>query len=185
MSGSKPNTAEENRRKLIAAEKRQARVVSLYLQSARVHQIAKLMGISDRTVLRDIERARASWREVAGRVYDDLLPEKLAELDEIRRAAWKGWKRSLEDEEEITEETSAEGKKSKTRRRGQSGNPAYLNTLEKILRTECELRGMLDAKPAQEQVIPVVEVIVSNRDEKEQFETITTQQFKRISETPG
>ena len=183
--GDKPNTAETNRLKLAMSEARQSRVVRLYFQGMRVHPIAKRLKISDRTVLRDIDRARHTWRESASQTYDDLLPEKLAEIDELKRAAWTGWRRSLEDEEEITEQTGADGITVRRRRRGQSGNPAYIRSLTKLVETECQLRGMLDPKPGNELVIPVVEVVVTSREEKEEFETITTQQFRKISETPG
>lgn len=185
MEEEKKSTGETNRLKLIQSEARQAKVIRLYLQGNRVHRIAKVMGISDRTVLRDIDRARQAWKEKTGRTYDDLLPEKLAELEHIKRAAWVGWRESLKDEEETTETAGPEGTTVRRRRRGQSGNPAYLNTLCKLVETECQLLGLLDPKPSQELAIPVVEVIVTTRQEKEEFETITTQQFRRIAETPG
>ncbi len=181
--GKKPNTAETNRLALVKAESRQSQVVSLYFQGMRVHRIAEKLGISDSTVLRDIERARQAWKEVAGKTYDDLLPEKLAELQEIKNAAWEGWRSSLADAKDEREESSdAHGNKTVRRRRGQSGNPAYLNALTKAVETECQLRGMLDQKTAQEIVIPVVEVVVTSREEKNQFETLTTEQFRRLTE---
>lgn len=183
--GDKPNRNEINRQKLIQSEERQAKVIRLYLQGNRVHRIAKAMGISDRTVLRDIDRARQAWKEKTGRTYDDLLPEKLAEIEHIKRAAWVGWRESLKDEEEVGESTGPEGTTVRRRRRGQSGNPAYLRTLAKLVETECQLTGLLDPKPSQELAIPVVEVVVTTRQEKEEFETITTQQFRKIAETPG
>jgi transposase len=183
--GDKPNRNELNRLKLIQSEARQAKVIRLYLQGNRVHRIAKMMGISDRTVLRDIDRARQAWKERTGRTYEDKLPEKLAEIEHIKRAAWVGWRKSLKDDEEVTETTSPEGVTVRRRRRGQSGNAAYLNTLAKLVETECQLTGLLDPKPSQEQTIPVVEVVVTTRQEKQEFETLTTSQFKKIAETPG
>ena len=181
--GKKPNTAETNRRNLIKSEARQSRVVRLYFQGMRVHQIAKRMEVSDSTVLRDIERVREEWKANAGRTYDELLPEKLAEIQEVKAAAWTGWRKSLEDDVEVTEESSdAHGSRTKQRRRGSSGDSSYLRTLTRLIATECQLRGMLDQKPAQEIVIPVVEVVVTNREEKNQFETLTTEQFRRLTE---
>lgn len=180
--GAKPNTAEKNRLQLAKSEARQARVIRLYFQGMRVHQIAKRMKISDRTVLRDIDRARAEWRETAGKSYDEHLPEKLAEIEQIKTAAWRGWAKSLADEEEYTEESSEDGHKVRKKRRGQSGNPQFLNVLSKQVELECQLRGMLDPKPSTTVVVPVVEVIVKNREEKDQFETLTAEQFaKRLT----
>lgn len=181
--GDKPNTAEKNRLALAKSEARQARVIRLYFEGWRVHRIAKRLKISDRTVLRDIDRARAEWRERSGATYENMLPEKLAEIDQLRAASWEGWKKSLEDAEEFAESVGPDGVTVTRKRRGQSGNPAYIRSLTKLIELECQLRGMLDPKPTQEQAIPVVEVIVTSREEKSQFETITTSQFKKIAET--
>lgn len=171
----KRSTAQQNKRDLAASEQRQAEIIRLYLSGAKIADIAKEVGISERTVMRDINRAREQWKEHAARNYDELLPEKLMQLEEIRHAAWQGWVDSRKD----FSETTVSDKGIATKTRGQAGNAAFLGQLEKILRLECQLRGMLKDESESTNVPTIVEVVIKSREEHEEFKTLNLEQYRK------
>ena len=182
-----PATTETNARQLTASQQRQARVVELYLTGKSLRTIAADVGVTVRTVLRDVSRAREEWKERAARTYAELLPDKLAELEQMRQAAWDGWMKSLRDSDSETDSTTVSSGKSNTNRSRtvaktkarQNGDPRFLALLEKFMRLECQLLGMLDADPVANQPAPVfVEVVVESREDVEQFEALTIDGFR-------
>lgn len=172
---SKRATTQQNTRARVASEARRTEIVRLYLAGEKLDVIAEQVGISKRTVIRDINRARKVWKEETARNYDELLPEKLTQLDEIRRAAWEGWKESRKDATEVTI-SEEHGKTVKTK--GQSGNPSYLNQLAQILRLECQLRGILDTDGDSMNIPSIVEVVITSKQEHEEFKSLNFEQYK-------
>ena len=144
------------------------------MQGERIAAIALQVGISPRTVARDIERARATWKETTQRKYDELLPEKLAQLEEIRAESWAAWRKSREPKQRITR---SEQHGETTTVEQQVGDPRFLSQLERVLRLECELRGMLDDKQAETKPAEIVEVVIESRLQHEQFKALTMQQL--------
>lgn len=175
-----------NRRTGTASESRQAEVVRRYLTGERIAEIARSLGVSHRTIMRDIERARKTWREETKKSYDELLPEKLAELNEIRKANWAGWKRSLEDarsrSRKVRNTPDGITVENAKKREQKVGDPKFLGQLERILRTECELRGLLDKSDGKENgdAPQVQEVVITSQEEYQQFqETLSMEDFKK------
>jgi hypothetical protein len=157
----------------------------MYLQGMTMRAIGHELGISVKTVFNDMERARQKWREVVARSYEEHLPAKLAELDAVRAAAWEGWKRSLEDDvtdhkEKGSNSQGSNSKRSKKRRR-QSGNPAFLARVESATRMECKLLGLLDrdSGDGDTDAPKIVEVIITSREEHEEFNTISLENYQR------
>lgn len=173
------NTKQRNRRAITASEQRQAETITLYLGGAKIDEIAEKQNVSERTVMRDINRARKKWKEHTARNYDELLPEKLIQLEEIRAAAWAGWHQSREDVEEVTvSEKNGITKKA----RGQSGNPAFLAQLAKVLQLECQLRGILENENESTTIPTIVEVVINTKSEHEEFKTLSFDDYKSTVE---
>lgn len=171
-----------NTLKADASAMRQAEVARRYLTGESMVAISKTMGVGIRTVYRDLERAREVWKANAEQEYGRKLPEKLAQLAAVRGAAWEGWKRSLRDERTRTHEegTSSEGAYSKTRsqRKGQSGNPAFLVTIHNCLQTECKLMGLLESDAGSDSVDSprVITVVVDSVEQRDLV--LSMSQFK-------
>jgi DNA-binding CsgD family transcriptional regulator len=173
----KPTHA-KNLHMTVISEERQARVATMFLQGSSMRQIGREIGVSVHTVSKDLMRARKEWKSEAAKTYEERLPEKLAELNAIRAAAWEGWKRSLRPESIISKESN-ETKDGNFERRGRkrkttAGDPRFLQRLESILRTECQILGMLDSDVTENNSVTVnaVEIVINNAKEKEQFEKI-------------
>lgn len=184
-------TSEQNKRLLAVSEKRQDEVVRLYLTGSTLRGVARELGVSVTTVIRDMDRARKEWKLETAKTYDQLLPEKLAQLDAIRSAAWEGWKRSLRIEKVVSKEAgeNANGSFSKLgkRQKHQAGDPRFLSQLEKCLRLECQLRGLLDADAGKtsDTMIEVVEVIIESPEQHKEFKTLSFEQYRKAAEKVG
>ncbi|MFG0261016.1 MAG: hypothetical protein ACF788_01300 [Novipirellula sp. JB048] len=179
-----------NLRKEVHCDERQSTVARLFLQGASLSEVARQLCISPSTASRDMMKAREAWKKETAKTYDELLPEKLAELDAIRAAAWEGWKRSIRPENTISNETSV-GPDGETQRRGRkrkstAGDDRFLARLESCLRLECQLRGLLDqdAGNTVSTVVNAVEIVINNAEEKEKFDKIySLEEFQRQQKT--
>ena len=184
-------SAAKNKRGLAISEKRQEEVVRQYLTGSTMREVSRQIGVSVVTIAKDLERARKAWKENVARSYDELLPEKIAQLDTIRAAAWVGWKRSLKNTKRNsnTKTTTLEGviDSETIATETSSGDPRFLAQLERCLRLECELRGMLDQKKDTGEVhSEVVEVVITTREEHDEFKSLSMEQFKiRIGKKSG
>jgi transposase-like protein len=178
-------TDQSNQRDQAASDERQEEVVRRYLTGSSMREVARQMGISVMTVARDLQRARETWKTETAKTYDELLPEKLAQLEAIRSAAWEGWKRSLKAAKRHTKTTTthtdgfSDSTSDMTER--STGDPRYLVQLERCLRLECQLRGMLDkdAGSSGETVSEVVEIVITTREEHEEFKSLSMEEFRK------
>ena len=187
----KKRTSTANKRKAAASEQRQAEVVRRWLTGDSLRTIGDDLGISQVTVMRDLNRARETWKEETAKSYDELLPEKLAQLEAIRAAAWEGWKRSLKvtKRKTKTNTTHSEGfsETESTTRELSTGDPRFLAQLEKCLRLECQLRGMLDkdASGGQGTSAEVVEIVINTKAEHEEFKALSMEEFRKRTGKAG
>ena len=74
--------------------------------AAQLEVTSEYAGISHQTVANDIQAIRKQWRAHAAQDIGDHAARQLAELDEVRRAAWKagdydGVRKALETEAKI------------------------------------------------------------------------------------
>ena len=68
----------------LTIEQRREQVAQLYLAGANQTAIAKQLGISQPTVVRDIQYVKAMWKESQIEAMDDAVTRHLTELDFIR-----------------------------------------------------------------------------------------------------
>ncbi|MGV3485953.1 MAG: ECF-type sigma factor [Planctomycetaceae bacterium] len=172
------------------AQERMARVASLYLGGKSMREVARIMDLSVMTIARDLARAREEWKTRAADTYGDTLPVALARCQFIWNQAYLGWEASLKHSTSQDTETgeSAKGPYTKKRkgRKSQAGNPVFLARMESALRLDCQLRGLLDdqASKTNDEAAEVVEVVITTREENEEFKTLSLEEFKRRTAKP-
>jgi hypothetical protein len=131
----------------MARLKQQATVYRLRLQHLTEVEIGERLGISHQAVSRCILREQERLRYIRDLTNQQRVEQETAELDLVKREAWRGWTRSLKDAVETTED---EGGKNNgavtTKRKGQSGNPAHLAAIIRASERIAKLYG-LDAPP--------------------------------------
>lgn len=124
-------------------ERRRAEASRLYRAGWTQANIAERLQVTEQTVQRDIAVVRERWKQAG---IHDLNERKAAELERIdwaEREAQRGWTRSLRDEVTVTQEEGGEnGGRTITRRRGQAGNPAFLQTVLKCVDQRCRILGL-------------------------------------------
>lgn len=121
---------------------RREEVARLYLQGKTQAEIGRQFGVTQGRISQDLKVIRAAWLASAIRDFDALKAQELAKIDEVERAAWHGWERSLENKETSFDEHGAKGARSGSRSEGQSGNPAFLNTVLTCIERRCAILGI-------------------------------------------
>lgn len=142
----------------VAIEARRTRVLDLYLRAMTQHEIAEEVGVSQKTVSRDIEAARAEWREARKLSIDEWKERELRRIDAIERAAWAGWERSLSTKRVQHQESRLGARKAnagdppvtggsiKVRQEEQAGNPAFLERVGWCVDQRCKILGLIAPK---------------------------------------
>lgn len=136
MRNSTHNTTEIAQRRQQVAER--------YLRGEYQSAIASSLGVDTATVSRDLAAVRAAWLASAVRDFDAAKAQELAKIDEVERAAWQAWERSTQNKEVAIQEAGEDKKLKKAvlRKEGQSGNPAFLNTILTCIERRCAILGL-------------------------------------------
>ena len=120
------------------------------LRAGRTHkQVAKELGVHERTVARDVTILASLWRRTMPEDFNEarkLMEARLLELDALAAAEYERSKQPID--KEVVERDAVPGKppkdwpvtKVKTVRTGRTGDPSILGTRLGILR---DLRKML------------------------------------------
>jgi len=121
------------------------RIADLYLKGWLQVDIAEEVGLSSPTVSRDLKALQAEWLKSSLMDFDEAKAREIAKIDRLEREYWTGWQRSLKDEETIKEEGSATASKpskvTKTRK-GQAGDPRFLDGVLKCVDRRCKIIGV-------------------------------------------
>jgi hypothetical protein len=134
---------------------RRSKVADLLLRGTRCQlEICRQLGMEPsqrRTIGRDIAALNEEWKQQAAVSFDEFKGKELARLDMIETAAWKGWERSLLDDE--MREAMKEGDKERSRKsvRGQAGDPRFLNIALQCVRERREILGLKKPESTDEQ----------------------------------
>jgi hypothetical protein len=158
--------------KKLAIAERRLRVARAYCQGKGIVAIVAAEGVNHGTVSRDLAAVRDEWQNARHGLLDERVAVELAKIDNLEAVAWEAWFRSCEDSQtqktrkvkgktafEVVE-VSEEKVKTKERRpvqlpdidtaemirRGQSGNPAFLERVSWCINRRCELLGLDTAK---------------------------------------
>lgn len=129
---------------------RQHRVCELYLQGKYQHEIAKELGVSIKTVTRDLKAVEAIWLASAVTNFDKMRAEELARINLLERTYYRAWKRSLRSKEDSVSGRTTTGRgdevkeatKAEIRRRQGEGNPAFLAGVERCSKARREMFGL-------------------------------------------
>jgi DNA-binding CsgD family transcriptional regulator len=156
---------------LMSLEARRKRVADLYLQGMAQFQIAEELGVSQASVSNDLTAIRAEWLALAVIDYSDGVAKELAKIDHLEEVAWEAWQRSCEDAEQTRRRREFIREKVKgkprghrlvpvsstveTTRRGQAGDPRFLDKVSWCIDQRCKLLGLVKAPDNKVQIINV------------------------------
>jgi len=175
--GIKPRSSRDKAMRSLAIAKRQEIVSRHYFAGKTMQEIAELAEVAIGTVSTDLEILRKQWQEDAKREFDHWQAQELARVDKVEAEAWMAWELSLRDAETTTvvREEDEDGnpiEKHMLQRKGQSGNPKYLDVIAKCVDQRWKLLGFDKEKDdgvGAREVIPTMIVKVSTREEADDY----------------
>ena len=153
-----------NGKRTVAQREKDREIVSnWFLEGVSYREMAKRINeihaddseypISYKTVHNDAMLNVKRWQKHAIKNVQKRRFVELAKLQKVEEENWKGWKRSLEDAEEIHVELKPKGEddaemvdglfeKERKISKQQSGNPAFLRNIASIIEQRCKLEGL-------------------------------------------
>ena len=138
---------------------RRVRVAELLLQGKTYRQIAAELKVkSTKTIFDDVEGVIAEWKAEQKHNVDAWVALELSKVGRIEEQSWSAWERSQRDAETIATETAtvtiragrghdsvevpALSNKETRTRKGQVGDPRFLDAALKCVVKRCELLGL-------------------------------------------
>lgn len=123
-------------------------LAALYLQGYSQTAIAEKLSISQSQVSLDLKRLYKTWRDAALIDFNEAKQRELARIDELERAYWEAWRRSVGRVVERNKKTIKggpnEGTTDERRARKQAGDPQYLQGVERCIAMRVKLLGLLE-----------------------------------------
>ena len=123
---------------------RDRRVISdLYLKGWLQADIARHLGVSITTVIKDLLYIQQDWAQQTLTDAGEIIARELAKIDVLEREAWQAWKRSTSvvrvenierDGIELIETTIIEN--------ARDGEPRFLDAIHKCIQQRCKLLGI-------------------------------------------
>jgi hypothetical protein len=136
-----------DKRKSLATAKRRAEAVELYLAGWTQTAIAEKQGVTQPAIFEDIQVTLRELHEQ--RIADMELKqqEQVAKHQKVGREAWEAWERSQKDAETSkqstgTNEEGGDWHKSEKTKRGQYGDPRFLDIVIKANEAIAKLMGL-------------------------------------------
>jgi len=127
-------------------------VAKLYMQGRNQFEIAETIGkqydftITQQQISSDLKVIRDRWLESSVRDFDTAKSEQLAKIDHMESEAWQSWEKSKEPAKSINSKKGGNlSNEVITKVEYRTGNPAYLNIVDRCIERRCRLLG-LDAE---------------------------------------
>ena len=131
-----------------------ARIAELYLHRKSSTFIAKVLGMTRRTVVEEITRMRRDWTDSAPRNYHLGMIQELQRIDLVESYAFDGWERSLTRKTVETKQAvrTVNGQVDRATVRAETGNgdPAYLARMSWCIEQRCRILGL--EKPVEVEI---------------------------------
>lgn len=118
-------------------------MADLYLQGWLQADIAGELGVDPSTVSRDLKVLQGEWLASALLDFNEARAQQLAKIDRLEREYWQAWERSCADAESETREGTPDSvDKVKKTRKGQAGDPRFLQGVQWCIERRCKILGV-------------------------------------------
>ena len=147
--------------------RRRREVCSLYCEGWTLNEIGEKLNTTGATISNDLKAIRKDWLAYSTRDFGQAKAEELAKIDHLEMVAYEAWKKSCENAEErkhkrekaprIKMDERGKPIPGSTRllviketlediKRGQTGNPAFLDKIAWCIQTRAKILGLLDER---------------------------------------
>ncbi len=134
----------------VTIEQRRQRVAELYVKGLSQHQIAEQVGVTQKTICKDLQVVREQWQESALLNFNERTALELARLDRLESEAWAAFERSKRDLETETDrvETTTGGDRviTSVTKKQVNADVRYLEVIARCVELRSKITGIL--KPA-------------------------------------
>lgn len=128
--------------KKLAILKRRQQVAELSLKGWTQSAIAEKLNIAQPTVSTDLKALHQEWIESAAQDVELVRAKMRAELELVKREAWKAWERSQQPAETDVVSGQSENRQMRRTRKQQHGDPRFLEIVRKTMDQQAELLGL-------------------------------------------
>lgn len=118
------------------------KVSDLYLTGKTQAHIAGVIGCSQQQVSSYLKKLYKRWEAAATANIDRRKAIELSRLDKVEAEAWSAWERSQRDAETETVTTTKDTTISVNKREGQTGDPRFLDVVNKCIAQRCRIIGI-------------------------------------------
>jgi len=136
--------------KKLAILKRRQQVADLSLKGWTQSAIAEKLDAAQSTVSTDLKALQREWIESAAQDAEVIRSKMWAELEMVKREAWKAWERSQQPAETDVVSGQSENRQMRRTRKQQHGDPRFLEIIQKSIAQKRALLG-LDLTPASDE----------------------------------
>ena len=154
-----PNRKGGTTRSIDERERDLAITAELYLKGYTQHEIKEKINenpeynISQTTIVNDIKEIRKRWLDSQIRDFNLAKVQELAKIDQLERAYWEGWERSVQQQntvevEKHDDQVSGAGAQTATRSRTKrttktrDGAVDFLQGVERCINLRCKILGL-------------------------------------------
>lgn len=137
------------RRTLVQKRADQTQIAELYLKQKTQKEISELMGCSYQMIAHDLKEIREEWLTQAAANFGTRQATELARIDALEAEYWKGWTRSQETTETITETEEKDDEfdglqltKKQLQRVKRDGSVAFLQGIQWCVDQRCKILGL-------------------------------------------
>lgn len=122
-------------------------IARMYLTGKTQRYIAKIIGVSQPMIKREIDRLRKRWRDSADTCFDDAQADQLARIDNLESTYWEAWEESREKKSKIVTEKAGSGEgarraKVQTTEEERDGNPKFLEGVQWCIAERSKVLGV-------------------------------------------
>jgi hypothetical protein len=129
-------------REPIETARRREQVAQLYIEGATVSQTAQRLGVSMKTVERELKCIAKIWRKILERDFATAKAQELAKINRLEAAAWEAWERSLQDEQSTKVIVEGGKKKAEKVTRKQPGDARFLDKVAWCIDKRCQILAL-------------------------------------------
>lgn len=150
------------------------RISTLYLEGWLQCDIADEVGLSQSTVSNDLKILQKQWLSSTLININEAKAKELARIDKLEQEYYQAWHRSCEDAETITEKGKGSKAKAKddednsptrptefektVQRKGQAGDPRFLQGVQWCISQRCKILGVNAPKKSEDLTVNLNEL---------------------------
>ena len=145
-----------SRAKKLAVLERRKNVAQRYLRGQLQWEIARAFEVDRSIISDDLKWVHEQWLAEAKGDRAAWIAKELARIDLVEQEAWRAWDKSKETAEIMKARQMGDKAMTEMTKRGQAGDPRYLDIALRCSARRCELLGLNEQSASTPVIVTVV-----------------------------